>query len=109
MDSWAIMEWLDEAYPDRPSIFLPSEPAPVDRASEAYKRAVKKEDEAWKKFAGILVPVYDDVFGLCEYHCRGGESSNISRKALTRLPLRHLPPLRTRRQRRSRAGSRADV
>ncbi len=71
MDSWKIMEWLDEAYPDAPSIYLPGAAAPVDRESEAYKLAVAKQDEGWKELVDIALPAYDQVFALCERFAPG--------------------------------------
>ncbi|CEQ39786.1 SPOSA6832_01340, partial [Sporobolomyces salmonicolor] len=40
MDSVKIALWLDTTYPDRPSIFLPEAPVPVDVNSAEYKEAV---------------------------------------------------------------------
>ena len=59
MDSWKIMQWLDEAYSDAPSIYLPGAAAPVDRQSEQYKLAVAKQDESWKELVDIALPAYD--------------------------------------------------
>lgn len=49
MDSNAIAEWLDEAYPDRPNLFLPEAPLPVDVKSKEY--AAAKE-----RYHGALYP-----------------------------------------------------
>lgn len=42
MDSFAIAKWLDEAYPDRSSLFLPDAPVPVDVKSDAYLTALER-------------------------------------------------------------------
>lgn len=39
MDSDKIAAYLDEAYPDRPNLFLPEATAPVDTDSVEYSRA----------------------------------------------------------------------
>ncbi|BGP14343.1 hypothetical protein JCM10213_004470 [Rhodosporidiobolus nylandii] len=38
-DSWKIAEWLDENYPDKPSLFLPDAPTPVKPNEAGYKLA----------------------------------------------------------------------
>ena len=93
MDSWKIMEWLDEAYPDSgPSIYLPGGAVPVDRGGEEYKLAVGKRDAGWKEFEGIVVPVYDQVFGLCESEYRYPDVTETSAADLE-LPAM-MPPSR---------------
>ncbi|GAA5946490.1 hypothetical protein JCM3765_000265 [Sporobolomyces pararoseus] len=39
MDSWKIAEWLDETYPDAPSLFQPDTKAPIDVASPSLTLA----------------------------------------------------------------------
>ncbi|KAI0028317.1 hypothetical protein K488DRAFT_89851 [Vararia minispora EC-137] len=39
-DSTTIIKWLDKEYPDKPCIFLPDAPLPVDTASQGYLSAV---------------------------------------------------------------------
>ncbi|GAA5919797.1 hypothetical protein JCM1841_005868 [Sporobolomyces salmonicolor] len=69
MDSVKIALWLDTTYPDRPSIFLPEAPVPVDVNSAEYKEAVTDfekmlispaKDESGK----LAPPFYREVFKL---------------------------------------------
>ncbi|GAA5994133.1 hypothetical protein JCM5350_000575 [Sporobolomyces pararoseus] len=39
MDSWKIAEWLDEAYPDAPSLFQPDSETPIDAGSPSLTLA----------------------------------------------------------------------
>ncbi|BGP45942.1 hypothetical protein JCM10450v2_001777 [Rhodotorula kratochvilovae] len=56
MDSNAIAEWLDEAYPDRPNLFLPEAPLPVDVKSKEYAAAKERYHADDKAFAGLSRP-----------------------------------------------------
>ncbi|POY74355.1 hypothetical protein BMF94_2549 [Rhodotorula taiwanensis] len=47
MDSTKIALWLDEAYPDRPNLFMPEAAVPVDVRSAEYKRAVQSFKDAY--------------------------------------------------------------
>ncbi|TNY21604.1 hypothetical protein DMC30DRAFT_394475 [Rhodotorula diobovata] len=42
MDSYEIVQWLDEAYPDRPCLFLPEAALPVDVSSDKYAAALER-------------------------------------------------------------------
>ncbi|GAA5896395.1 hypothetical protein JCM8208_001864 [Rhodotorula glutinis] len=70
MDSFAIAKWLDEAYPDRSSLFLPDAPVPVDVKSDAYLTALERYQAFektcgaglgpdFKLFAPILIRTFD--------------------------------------------------
>ena len=39
-DSMTIIRWLDEAYPDKPSPFMPTADLPIDDESEEYANAL---------------------------------------------------------------------
>ncbi|KAK4705651.1 hypothetical protein P7C70_g558, partial [Phenoliferia sp. Uapishka_3] len=41
MDSLLITPWLDEAYPDLPSVILPTAPLPIDTTTAEYKAALE--------------------------------------------------------------------
>ncbi|GAA5916084.1 hypothetical protein JCM5296_004497 [Sporobolomyces johnsonii] len=69
MDSVEIALWLDAAYPDRPSIFLPEAPVPVDLNSAEYKEAVENFDKiltspAKDESGKPASPFYREVFNL---------------------------------------------
>ncbi|GAA5839813.1 hypothetical protein JCM11251_001222 [Rhodosporidiobolus azoricus] len=51
-DSWRIAEWLERQYPDRPSLFLPDAPTPVNADDPALKLA--------KNFATLVNKGYGD-------------------------------------------------
>ncbi|KPV75746.1 uncharacterized protein RHOBADRAFT_52776 [Rhodotorula graminis WP1] len=56
MDSFAIAKWLDEAYRDRPSLFLPEAPVPVDVGSVPYVAALERYKAFEKTCAAGLGP-----------------------------------------------------
>ncbi|KAL8292994.1 hypothetical protein RQP46_000688 [Phenoliferia psychrophenolica] len=63
-DSLEIAHWLEEKYPDEPSIFLPDAPVPVDRSSSEYKAAVAAAVGLSEKF-GNIKNGFPPFLGLC--------------------------------------------
>ncbi|GAA6057454.1 hypothetical protein JCM3770_000768 [Rhodotorula araucariae] len=57
MDSYAIAKWLDETYPDRPNLFLPEAPLPIDIHSDEYAAAKQRHKDNEKDSAGMR-PVF---------------------------------------------------
>ncbi|GAA6061668.1 hypothetical protein JCM10212_000851 [Sporobolomyces blumeae] len=56
MDSTAIALYLDEAYPDRPNLFLPEAPEPVDLGCPEYAVAVERFESVLKEVANRPSP-----------------------------------------------------
>lgn len=71
MESLDIIRWLEETYPDRPSLFVPEADPPVDRTSVEYKKRADLDKEDFKKFSGMVMAVWAAGFPVCE--------SNLSR------------------------------
>ncbi|GAA6034894.1 hypothetical protein JCM8097_009355 [Rhodosporidiobolus ruineniae] len=66
MDSWRIAEWLDKEYPDKPSLFLPDAPTPVDLSNPAlllarnyataFTEGFGNSDSQWTTFLELSLP-----------------------------------------------------
>ncbi|GAA5885261.1 hypothetical protein JCM6882_009545 [Rhodosporidiobolus microsporus] len=64
MDSFEIAKWLDEAYPDRPNLFLPEAPLPVDIKSAEYQAAVEEYQKHEKQLRSLDPPLDKALFSL---------------------------------------------
>ncbi len=62
--SFAITDWLEDSFPDRPSLYLPEAALPVDKASAEYRAARAAGSEAsWEDW---VRPLREPIEGLCE-------------------------------------------
>ncbi|GAA6000425.1 hypothetical protein JCM10207_008006 [Rhodosporidiobolus poonsookiae] len=71
-DSWAIAEWLEENYPDAPSVFLPDSPTPVNSQSpelvvaknyaRMFTAGFGDSDPQWSTFFELVVRQLADLF-----------------------------------------------
>lgn len=64
MESLDIAKWLDEAFPDRPNLFLPEASLPVDVASAEYADALKRGES----FEGTREALFKPLFRLFAPH-----------------------------------------
>ncbi|GAA6009381.1 hypothetical protein JCM11491_004300 [Sporobolomyces phaffii] len=63
MNSWKIAEWLDETYPDAPSLFLPDASTPIETSSAAltlaknfawlFSEGFGSSDSEWSTFVEL--------------------------------------------------------
>lgn len=64
MESAAIIDWLEDTYPDRPSVYLPEAEPPIDLASPAYKKA--RVDDGVEELTEWLSPYKPSLMRICK-------------------------------------------
>lgn len=66
MDSYAIIDWLEDAYPDRPSSYLPTATSASPDALAARATGTADLDAFRNKIASFQLPFSFSAFALCK-------------------------------------------
>ena len=65
MDSYAIIDWLEQAHPDAPSVYLPSAAAGSGEVRAAREAGAKELAEFRRRVASFQEPFIHAAFDLC--------------------------------------------
>jgi len=63
MGSDQIIDWLEDTYPDRPSVYLPEAEPPIDLDSPEYQKA--RVDDGVKQLTEWLSPYKASLMRIC--------------------------------------------
>lgn len=64
MESSAIIDWLEDTFPDQPSVYLPEAATPIDLDSPAYKQA--RVDDGVEQLTQWLSPYKPSIMRICQ-------------------------------------------